>query len=166
MKRYYEINLDDVKVFEYRDRFVFDMNHSISEFLRHSKEFKLKLTMKYYYKLLQKGIDKILDDYNDEEGYYIFRSKKYDIKIVINWREDYDKKYLGLHGFSPTTLSPDEKYYTKNDTEILIENKQRINEEYNYCDLLKDSKYHVGNIYSYFRNGKIYKNFEVIELDF
>jgi hypothetical protein len=160
MKKYLTEKFEEVLY--YRDRYVFDVKHSVEEFKTHVRNFNLPLKLSYYKKLLQKGIDIILDLYNDKEDQYVIVSKKYGIKILLNWRKD--RKNTGLksnNGYSPTVLSPIENYYTKNDIEILIENRH-LSENYNYVEVYNDLPAYI----IFIRNKEVKRTYNIIEIDY
>lgn len=109
-------------IFSYMGRFVYDLKHSQSEFIKHTNK---PLTL--WVSTLKKGINKILTEYKDEDNNYIIVHNKYKFGIVLEWRKDLYDTTGKNNGYSPTTLGSNEReYYTKNDIEIFVEQLKKI----------------------------------------
>jgi hypothetical protein len=160
------------KVYEYRDRNVFDIEHSISRF---NERFP-SLSIKDYEKALQEGIDIILDIFKDSTKRYMVISKSKQFAIQIDWRKDIKSTSKLNHGFSATTLDYEtQKQMIKGDTKLFVESFKKNNikkwfGEKKEIDIISEVGYYALKLEEckgyevYIKEGKIYKNFTVIEV--
>jgi hypothetical protein len=172
LKRYQPLLETFKKVYTYRDRDVFDTEHSVSRF---EERFPL-LTIKDYEKSLQEGIDIILDIFKDSSRKYMVISKSKQFGIQIDWRKDIKSSSKTNHGFSATTLDYEtQKQMIKGDTKVFVESfkKNKVENWFNskdYKTIFKEIGYYAMPIQEcrgyevYVREGKVYQNFTVIEV--
>lgn len=175
MKKYKPVLLQEYfkeVLHDYQGHNVYDTEHSIARYHeRVGKDIFL------YMKLLKKGINWIISNNKENvEDRYIFVSKKYNFGIQIEWRKDrHDKnKY---NGYTATTLSQDEMHvFTKSDKPLFLEHllKTELKETANYLVDKGYAHYEFQNELKeemnlcgfdlFIEAGKIYYNFELIEL--
>jgi hypothetical protein len=167
-----EINLKDKTLyFEYfkhvltfRGRNVFDVEHSIEQYNN-----RVGVSISVWEDTVKKGIDKIINQYNDNSDNYIIRNKKYNFGIQLHWRPDFKSGDNYNHGFTATTLGFNElNYYTKNDKEIFVEQLNRYKKgsyEKSYLRLKHiDKDMQKLNYNIFIECDKIYHEYEIIDV--
>lgn len=170
-KRYKRFFENAPIILRYRQRRVFDTNHSIARF---NERFP-KLHISEYERILRDGIDTILDVFKDKSAKYIVTSRSKDVAIQLEWRRDsHEPDDKTNQGFTATTLNiHDHDKILKQDTKFFVELLMR-----DYPNLY-ESENHVIDTTGYIQEeleegsglkvsmhfGKIGKNFEIIEVE-
>ncbi len=162
-----------LKIFSYKGRNVWDTNHSVSQFLKRLPEYKIK----DWEEVCKKGIDTILNTFKDSAAKFIIISKSKNIAIQLHWRKDEKNNDGNNHGFTATTLDyKTQKKVMKNDTKIFVEEIKKHKLEHcfessNYKEMVKEIGYMEVKLIKncpdykvYIKEGKMYRNFKVIEV--
>jgi hypothetical protein len=162
------------KLFTHQGRNVFDIEHSMDRFHERFPD----LSDEDWNRIMQKGIDFVLDLFKDSIGKYIFVSKKNDVAIQVDWRIDNKSNNNLNHAFTSTTLEYSvHKNMLRADTKLFVEEikKYHLEEGFiskSYKNMLKETNFYLDikleenkDYKIYIHKGKIYKNFEVIEID-
>jgi hypothetical protein len=162
------------KIFSYKGRNVFDIDHSIVRF----QERFPNLKDENWKKVCEDGIDLILDVFKDSSNKYIIISRSKNIAIQLEWRKDKKSKDNKNHGFTATTLDAIEhKRELQNDRKIFVEEIKKYNLEKwfntkSYKKMIESTGYlgvkldeECENYLIYIKEGQMYKDFEVIEVD-
>jgi hypothetical protein len=161
------------KLFTYKGRNFFDIEHSIDRFKERFPEY----TIEDYITVAHRGIDLILDLFKDSKGKYIIVSKSKYISLQIEWRLDKKGNDRKNHGFSATTLDYRiHKKEMKGDTKLFVEDYKKHKLECgfyttDYKQMIKETGYYDIKIKEcpdykvYIKEGKIYKNFTIIEIE-
>lgn len=169
LEKYYK------EIFTYRNRRVADTEHSIARFNERFPHLKLSA----WKRIVAKGIDTILDVFNDATGKYIIVSKKTDVAVQLHWRKDNKNDDGFNHGYSATTLNRyDHDKTLKMDTKVFVEEIKKYGLENcflseSYEDMVKEKNYYIDvklneecpDYKIYMKEGKIYRNFEIIEVE-
>jgi len=161
MKRYILLKEYYKELFSYKGRKIADIEHSVSQFrVRHPGR-----SIEEWKKVIEDGIDVILDVFNDSAGKYIIISKSKNIAVQLEWRLDNKYNDKKNHGFTATTLNYDtQKKVIQNDTKLFVEDFKKYNIEEN----IKDVGYYTIDICKnykiYIKEGKINRNFEIIKV--
>jgi hypothetical protein len=149
----------------YKGRKITDISHSEEQFYN-----RTGLDFDIYLDTIEKGIDRILTEYNDEENQFIIVNTKYDFGIQVNWRPDLRSNDPTNHAYTATTLGNKErKYYTRQDIEIFVEQLKKLKESsymksYYRLDHLDEDMEALG--YDLFiESGKIYYTYDIIRVD-
>lgn len=161
------------KVFSYKNRNVFDINHSIERF--HERFPNLK--DEEWKRILTDGIDKILDVFKDSSNKYLIISKSKNVAIQLDWRKDKHSKDNFNHGFSATTLDAEiHKRELQNDKKIFVEEIKKYKLEKwfkstDYKEMLKETGYleiklkECPGYKIYIKEGKLFRNFKIIKVN-
>jgi hypothetical protein len=161
------------KILTYKDRNIYDTDHSISRF----KERFSELDIKVYYKVLKEGIDVILDVFKDSKGKYIIVSKATNVAIQLEWRLNNKSNSKINHGFTASTLDyKTQKDPIKGDMKLFVENykkdkMERFFETKEYKQMIKETGYYYIKIPEcegykiYIHEGKRKRNFKIIKVD-
>ena len=174
MKKYKpQLKEFSTKLFSYKGRNIFDINHSIERF----HERLPGLTLDVWENVCKDGIDTILDIFRDSSGKYIIVSNSTNIAIQLEWRKDKKKNDGKNHGFTATTLDYEiQKKEIKGDRKLFVEiiKKHKIEGEFAASIAKKNSQDNntlsikineCDGYYVYLYEGIITKNFNVIEVE-
>jgi len=173
MKRYRKLQEYFKHIFTYRDRNISDTEHSIERF---NERFP-KLKLSTWKRVVSKGIDIIIDTFKDSSGKYLIVNKATKVIVQLEWRKDTKSKDGKNHGFSATTLHYDlHKKELKKDTKLFVEDFKKHNLEswfdndISYKKMIEDIGYYDVKLQecpdykTYIKEGKMYRNFKIIEI--
>lgn len=147
-------------LFNYYDRKVIDIRHSIERF-----DNRVGLPKSIWQDTIEKGIDKIISDYNDAEDNYIIVSKKYNFGIQVHWRPDVKEYDKIKHAFTATTLSKNElNYYINDDVEVLVENFRRNKSSYFRLEHIDEDMREL-NYNLFVECGEVFHEYETIYIE-
>jgi len=157
----------------YRDRKVFDINHSVSRFESRFPE----LDIADYFKALNEGIDIILDVFKDNKNRYMIISKSKQFAIQLTWEAEQRSNSKVNQGFTATTLDYNtQKEMLRGDLKIFVERMKKDNikiwfKEQDEAKFLKEVGYYSIKIEEcndytvYVKEGEIVRNFVMIEVE-
>lgn len=167
LKEYYN------ELFIYRGRHICDTNHSIERFHERFPNEPIET----WETLIKKGIDVIFDIMKDSEGKYVIVSRVKDIAIQLDWRKDKKNSDKKNHGFSASTLQfSKHQRMLQGDTRLFVEQikKYSLEESFkstSYNNMIKEKNFYLDikidecpDYKIYIHEGKIHKNFKVIEI--
>lgn len=161
------------KLFNYKGRNIFDVNHSIERFHERFPD----LSLLDWEKVCKDGINVILDVFRDSAGKYIIVSNSTNIAIQMEWRKDIKSNDKKNHGFTATTLDYRiQKREIQGDRKLFVEKIKKYNLEEEFAASLAKKNSSDNNVISikikecdeyciYLYEGIITKNFKVIEVD-
>ncbi|MBP7735447.1 MAG: hypothetical protein KA369_05685 [Spirochaetes bacterium] len=158
----------------HNERHVIVIKHSLNSF----EEKVLNIEMADIDKALREGIDIILDVFKDSKGHFIIISKSKKFGIQLDWRRDtFNTEDRRNHGYTATTLdSETQKEVYRHDTKIFVEDfeKHGIAQWFETTDIdkmIEQTGYYAIEISEcpgykrYIKEGKLYANFEIIEVE-
>lgn len=161
------------KLFSYKGRNVWDIEHSVDRF----KERFPQYTFEDYKKIVEDGIDGILSTFKDSRAKYIIVSREKRVAVQLEWRRDKKHDDGKNHGYSATTLDIDKhSKELKMDTKLFVEEIKKYKlencfESKQYPKMVKEIGYmgiplseECKDYEVYVKLGKVYKNFEIIEV--
>lgn len=175
MKKYrFTLNEHFKKILSYRQRNIYDIEHSVTRFHERFPE----LTDKDYFNALQDGIDIILQVFKDSTQKYIIISKKRGFGIQLDWRKDKKSRDNINQGYTATTLDVNlHKKLLANDRKLFVEEIKKYNlQEWfksglTINEVMKETGYidiklpECDNYVVYLNEGELHKNFSIIEVN-
>ena len=174
MKKYFRIKEYFRTLFKYRNRKINDINHSLDRFNERFPQY----TFADYKKVIEKGVDIILDIFKDSVNKYLIISKSTDIAVQLEWRKDKKFKDNINHGFTATTLnSRIHKQLLQKDKKIFVEDFKKFNvykwfEHKENKKMIKEIGYYAINLDKdcedykiYLKEGEVHTNFKIIEVN-